>query len=272
MICSWRQNGRVVCSGARLITTSLAILCGFAFIAGFVDAIVGGGGLIQIPAAIVLFPGIPVATIIGTTKIPSFCGTSMAAMQYSRQVTLNYKHLGLMAAIASVAAFSGSRVLTLVSNDFMKPLLLVVLTAVAIYTYTKKNFGVHTEQEHSERAHLLYIIVISLVLGFYDGFIGPGTGSFLILAFITLLGFDFLKASATAKFVNLATNTGSIVLFMASGKIIYSIALPMAVCNAAGGYFGAKLAILRGNKFIRIFFLSLVVVMIVRFGYDIFWK
>jgi uncharacterized protein len=255
-----------------LFTTEVLILCGVAFAAGFVDAVVGGGGLLQIPAAIVLFPGIPVATLIGTTKIPSFCGTSLAALQYSKKVTLNYKHLGLMAGIACVASFSGSRVLTLVSNDFMKPLLLVVLIGVAVYTYSKKNFGEHTEQEHSETFHLIAIIWIALVLGFYDGFIGPGTGSFLILTFITLLGFDFLKASATAKFVNLATNTGSIILFMSSGRIIYHIALPMAVCNAAGGFLGAKLAILRGNKFIRIFFLSLVVLMIVRFGYDIFWK
>lgn len=255
-----------------MITTEVGILCVVAFAAGFVDAVVGGGGLLQIPAAMILLPGVPVATVIGTTKIPSFCGTSLAAFQYSRQVELNYKHLVLMAAIASVASFSGSRVLTLVSNDFMKPLLLVVLVAVAIYTYSKKNFGEHTEQEHSEAMHLFFIVLISVFLGFYDGFIGPGTGSFLILTFITLLGFDFLRASATAKFVNLATNTGSIVLFMSSGRILYHVALPMAACNALGGFLGARLAILRGNKFIRIFFLTLVVVMIVRFGYDIFWK
>jgi uncharacterized membrane protein YfcA len=234
--------------------------------------VVGGGGLIQIPAAIVLLPGIPIATVIGTTKIPSFCGTSLAALKYSQHVKVNYKHLGVMAAIASVMAFTGSRVLTLVSNDFMKPFLLVVLTGVAIYTYSKKNFGHHTEKDHSEREHMLYIILLSLVLGFYDGFIGPGTGSFLILAFITLLGYDFLKASATAKFVNLSTNIGSIVLFMLSGHILYRFAIPMAAANAAGGFLGARMAILRGNKFIRLFFLTVVVLMILRFGYDVFWK
>ncbi|SRR5579883_207585 len=254
------------------MSIELLLLCVAAFIAGFVDAVVGGGGLIQIPAAIILLPGIPVATVIGTTKIPSFCGTSLAALQYSRKVRLNYKHLLLMAAIASVMAFTGSRVLTLVSNDFMKPFLLVVLTAVAIYTYSKKNFGAHSEKDHTELQHYLYIILISLIIGFYDGFVGPGSGSFLILVFITLLGYDFLKASATAKFVNLSTNIGSIILFSMSGKIIYSVALPMAACNAMGGFLGARLAILRGNKFIRIFFLSVVVLMIVRFAYDVFWK
>jgi len=251
---------------------TLAILCLVAFAAGFVDAVVGGGGLLQIPAAMVLLPGIPVATVIGTTKIPSFCGTSLAAMKYSQHVKLNYRHLGIMAAIASIMAFTGSRVLTLVSNEFMKPFLLVVLIGVAIYTYSKKHFGVHTEKDHTERQHLIYITLLSLVLGFYDGFIGPGTGSFLILAFVILLGYNFLKASATAKFVNLSTNIGSIVLFMLSGHILYNIAIPMAACNAAGGFLGARAAILRGNKFIRLFFLSVVVLMILRFGYDVLWK
>lgn len=247
-------------------------LCLAALLAGFVDAVVGGGGLIQIPAALVLLPGFPVATVVGTTKIPSFCGTSLAALQYGRKVELNYKHVALMALLAAPCAFIGSKVLTVVSNDFMKPLLLVVLSAVAIYTYSKKNFGVHTEKDHSDRVRLLYIVAMSLVFGFYDGFIGPGTGSFLILGCITLLGFNFLKASATAKFVNLATNIGSIILFTTTGKIIYSVALPMAACNALGGFLGARLAILRGNSFIRIFFLCVVVLMIFRFAYDVFGK
>lgn len=250
---------------------TLLLLCLAAFAAGFVDAIVGGGGLIQIPAMLVLLPGVPVATAIGTTKIPSFCGTSLAAVQYSRKVKLDYKRIALMMLIASPVAFLGSHILTMVSNAFMKPLLLIILIAVAIYTYAKKDFGAHTEHEHTEMEHLLYSIGVSIVFGFYDGFVGPGSGSFLILVFITLLGFDFLKASATAKFVNLSTNIGSIVLFMLSGRILYQIALPMAACNAAGGVLGARLAILRGNTFIRIFFLTIVTVMIVRFAYDIFF-
>jgi uncharacterized membrane protein YfcA len=249
---------------------TLPFLCLAAFAAGFVDAVVGGGGLIQIPAALLLLPGVPVATVIGTTKIPSFSGTSLAAIHYARHVPLNFKRIGLMMLLASPAAFFGSRMLTLVSNEFMKPLLLGILIVVAIYTYSKKNFGEHTEQEHSERQHIIYVILITLVFGFYDGFVGPGSGSLLILAFITLLGFDFLKASATAKFLNLSTNIGSIVLFAWSGKILYQYALPMAACNAAGGLLGARLAILRGNKFIRIFFLTIVMVMIVRFAVTFF--
>lgn len=254
------------------MTTEMIILCITAFLAGFVDAIVGGGGLIQTPAALVVLPQYPVATVIGTLKIPAFSGTSFAAVQYAKKVKLNYRLLGIMAAIAFCASFAGSRLLTMVSNSFMKPLLLIVLIAVAIYTYANKNFGNHVAKDHTPKQQLLYAVIISLVIGFYDGFIGPGAGSFLVLAFISLMGFDFLRASANAKFVNLATNLGSITFFMISGKILYAIALPMAVCNAVGGLLGARLALLKGNTFIRIFFLIVVTATILRFAYDIFFK
>ena len=172
--------------------------------------------------------------------------------------------------IAFFAAYAGSETLTLVSNSFMKPVLLVILTAVLIYTYLKKNFGQHEEKEHSANTELIYVSVISLVIGFYDGFIGPGAGSFLILVFIAFLGFDFLHASAHAKMVNLATNLGSITLFLIKGKIIWLVALPMAASNALGSIIGANLAIAKGNKFIRIFFLIIVTATLLRFAYDVF--
>ncbi|MEO5684576.1 MAG: TSUP family transporter [Chitinophagaceae bacterium] len=254
------------------MTTELILLCVAAFTAGFIDAIVGGGGLIQTPAALVLLPQYPVATVIGTLKIPAFTGTFFAAAQYAKRVSFNYKQLALMTSIAFIAAFAGSKLLTVVSNHFMKPLLLVVLIAVAIYTWLNKNFGNHSAKNHSVQREWWYAALISLVIGFYDGFIGPGAGSFLVLSFITLLGFDFLRASAHAKFVNLATNLGSIVFFAASGKIIYTIALPMAVCNGIGGLLGARLALLKGNAFIRILFLIVVTGTIIRFAYDVFFK
>lgn len=247
-------------------------LCIVAFLAGFVDAIVGGGGLIQTPAALVLLPQYPVATVIGTLKIPAFSGTSVAAYQYAKKVKLNYPLLALMAAIAFTAAFCGSKLLTMVSNSFMKPLLLIVLVLVAIYTYTNKKFGTHTEKQHTQKQQWWYAAGISLLIGFYDGFIGPGAGSFLVMAFIGIMGFDFINASANAKFVNLSTNLGSIVFFLLSGKILFAIAIPMAICNMIGGWCGAKLALLKGNTFIRIFFLIVVVATILRFAYDIFFK
>lgn len=251
------------------MTTELILLCFAAFLAGFVDAVSGGGGLIQTPAALILLPQYPVAVAIGTIKIPAFCGTTVAAIQFARKVKLNYTRLAVMIIISFCAAYAGSTVLTKISNNFMKPVLLVVLIAVAIYTFINKNFGTQEEKDHSEKQQWWYSIAISLVIGFYDGFIGPGAGSFLMLAFITLMGYDFLSASANAKFVNLASNLGSMIFFMLGGKILYVIALPMAACNAAGGLLGARLAILKGNKIIRIFFLCVVVLTILRFAYDV---
>lgn len=247
----------------------LLLLCLAAFAAGFVDAIVGGGGLIQTPATLVLLPGYSVVTAIGCTKIPSFSGTLFAAFQYLKKVKLNYTLTVVMCVIAFFASFAGSEVLSIVSNKFMKPVLLAILVAVAIYTYTKKDFGQHEAKDHPPKRELWFAIAISLVIGFYDGFIGPGAGSFLILAFISLLGYDFLHASAQAKLVNLATNLGSIVLFTIKGKILWSVALPMAVCNAIGGMLGARLAIIKGNRFIRIVFLLIVTGTLLRFAWDV---
>jgi uncharacterized membrane protein YfcA len=253
-------------------TYIIVLLCIASFFAGFVDAIVGGGGLIQTPVALILLPNVAVSSIIGSLKIPAFSGTSFAANQYLKKVQMNWKLLSIMAITAFCAAFLGSNLLTLVSNDFMKPLLLVVLSLIAIYTFTKKNFGIHQEKNFSPTKQLVLAIVLSICIGFYDGFIGPGTGSFLVLGFVTLLGFDFLHASANAKMVNLATNFGSICLFVLKGKIIWAIAIPMAICNALGGYIGAKLAIKKGNGFIRIFFLIVVILALIRFGYDVYFK
>jgi hypothetical protein len=253
-------------------TYIIVLLCVAAFAAGFIDAIVGGGGLIQTPAGLILLPNLPVSTVIGTLKIPAFSGTSFAAYQYLKKVTMEWKLLVIMMAVALPAAFIGSILLTYMSNDFMKPLLLFILSLLVIYTYAKKNFGQHIAKDVSKITQIWNAVLISIVVGFYDGFIGPGTGSFLVVAFIALMGFDFLHASANAKMVNLSTNFGSICLFMIKGKIIWAIALPMAASNAFGGWLGAKLAITKGNGFIRIFFLVVVIGTLVRFAYDVFFK
>lgn len=249
---------------------TILLLCIAAFTAGFVDAIVGGGGLIQTPTALVLLPHYPVATVIGSLKIPAFSGTAFAAKQYLKRVRMDMRRLFLMCLVAGAAAFAGSQLLTVVSNRYMKPVIFIVLILVAIYTYTKKDFGQRTHRNHSPKRTLIYSLLISLILGFYDGFIGPGAGSFLILAFITLLGFDFLEASAHAKMVNLATNFGSIILFLFKGTILWPVAFPMALCNALGGITGAKLALSKGNRFIRYFFMIVVTATLLRFGFDIF--
>lgn len=254
------------------MTAELFILCCAAFAAGFIDSIVGGGGLVQTPATLVTLPQYPVATLLGTIKIPSFSGTAIACFQYAKKVQLKWKLLVVMACIALLAAMAGSYVVTIVSNSFMKPVIFGVLIVVAIYTYSKKNFGHAISKDIHPNNELLYGCLFALVLGFYDGFIGPGAGSFLVIFFIAALGFDFLKASAHAKFVNLATNMGSIIYFGSSGHILYYYAIPMAIFNLLGSFVGVRLAIKKGNAFIRIFFLLIVIGTILRFGYDIFFK
>jgi hypothetical protein len=252
--------------------SDLVLLCTAAFCAGFVDAIVGGGGLIQLPAALVILPQFPVASVVGSLKIPSFSGTVFAAWQYIKRVSIDWLLLTIICVLAFFASYSGSLLLTRVSNGFMKPVILVVLTIVAVYTYTKKDFGQKEAHDLSFNRQLLMGVIISLLIGFYDGFIGPGAGSFFILAFIALLHFDFLHASAHAKMVNLATNLGSVTLFLLKGNIVWLIALPMAASNALGGFLGAKLAIAKGNRFIRIFFLVIVIGILIRFCWDVFVK
>lgn len=251
---------------------TIFLLCLAAFSAGFIDAIVGGGGLIQTPASLVLLPDLPVSRVIGSLKIPAFSGTSVATFQYLKKVKPDLQLAAVMMTIAMASAIAGSELLTHVSNAFMKPLLLVILVALAIYTYVKKDFGQYRPVTISKKKQYRLAILISMVIGFYDGFIGPGTGSFLIIAFITMMGFDFLHASANAKLVNLSTNLGSIALFSLKGQIIWAVALPMAASNAIGGWLGAKLAISKGNDFIRIFFLIVICGTILRFAYDVFFR
>jgi uncharacterized protein len=255
-----------------MISAEMIILCLAALAAGFIDAIVGGGGLIQTPAVLITLPDHSVATLLGTTKIPSLSGTSSAALQYARKVKLEWKLLVVLCLIALLAAYAGSKTVSIVSNSFMKPFIFGVLIVVAVYTYARKDFGTTTTTRKSPAKELIYGGLFALFIGFYDGFIGPGAGSFLVLFFISVLGFDFLKASAHAKFVNVATNTGSIIFFAGTGHILYHYAIPMAFCNFFGSLLGARLAILKGNRFIRIFFLLVVAGTIIRFGYDIFFK
>jgi uncharacterized protein len=248
------------------------IVCVAAFAAGFIDAIVGGGGLVQTPVLFMAFPQYSVATLLGTTKLPSFLGTSVSLYQYAKRVIIQWKLVAWIASAAFTSAMLGSRLVSLVSNETFKPIILIALIAVAIYTYSKKNFGQHEEKGLPFSISLLRGILSGLVIGFYDGFIGPGTGSFLVLMFIGLLGHDFMHASAHAKMVNLATNSASIIYFASTGNIVYELAIPMAACNMAGGFVGTRFALLKGNQFIRLFFLFIVCATIIRFGYDVFFN
>ena len=249
--------------------TTILTLCAFSCLAGFVDAIIGGGGLIQTPAILFTLPQYPVPTLIGTTKIPSLAGSLMGAFQYSRRVAVAGRFIGPMMALAFGASWLGSWTLTHVPNTFMKPVALVILVAVFVYTLTKKDFGQQPQRTVSLKQQRIRMGLMGAGLGFYDGFFGPGTGSFLVLGFIALIGFDFLKASAHAKLVNAATNLASTLFFINKGGLLYVVAFPMAIANLSGAFLGARLAILKGNQFIRVFFLLVIAATILRFGWDL---
>ena len=186
----------------------IIILCVASFVAGFVDAIVGGGGLIQTPVALIALPNLSVASIIGTLKIPGFSGTSIATIQYLKKVKVDWKLFGVMAIVSFVFAFIGSSLLNVMQNDFMKPVLFIILVLLLIYTYIKKDLGQFEISSLSTKRKYIYAIIICVFIGFYDGFIGPGTGSLLIIAFVGVLGFDFLALkNAIRNFLTPSINT-----------------------------------------------------------------
>ncbi|MBO0938847.1 TSUP family transporter [Fibrella sp. HMF5335] len=251
--------------------STLLTICACSFLAGFIDSIVGGGGLIQTPALLINLPTYPLPTLLGTSKFPSLAGTLVGAVQYTRRVVVQWKQLWPMAAVAFLASAAGSFTLTRVPNVFMKPLALLILIGVFIYTLLNRNFGQQVVIQLTDRQLRTRMLALGGVLGFYDGFFGPGTGSFLVLGFVGWLGFDFLRASAHAKWVNVATNLASLLFFASNGHILYAVALPMAVANLSGATLGVRLALLRGNGFIRVFFLCVIAATILRFSYDV-WR
>ena len=248
----------------------LILLCLFAFLAGLIDSIVGGGGLIQLPALLVLLPNTAVPLLFGTNKLSAIAGTSAAAIRFAREIKITMSIVVPAAIAAFIFSFIGARIVSIIRPDILRPMILVLLIFVAIYTFFKKDFGSQYVLKTKGRKATLYALLIGAFLGFYDGFLGPGTGSFLIFAFIGAIGFDFLRASAAAKIVNFSTNFSALLYFASTSNIIYHIALPMALCNIIGSIIGAKLAILKGSSFIRVVFIVVVSVLIVKLAYDVF--
>jgi uncharacterized protein len=249
----------------------LGLLGVAAFLAGFVDAVVGGGGLIQLPALLILFPHVAIATLFGTNKLASIAGTSVAVIQYARQVVIPWRIVLAGAIAAGFFSFWGARAVQFIQPGLLRPLILVLLVGVGLYTYLKKDFGVAQQSKVAAQYRLMATVLTGSIIGFYDGFFGPGTGSFLIFAFIGVLGFDFLQASASAKILNWATNFTAILAFASAHQVLYLLALPMAICNVAGSILGTRLAILKGNAFIRGLFLSIISVLILKLVYDTFF-
>ena len=245
-----------------------ALLGSAAFLAGLVDAVVGGGGLIQIPVLFSVFPKEVPATLLGTSKFTGIFGTSAAAVNYARRVRVAWSAAAPAALAAFLLSFAGAWTVTRVPADFVRFLLPVVLVAVAIYTFRKKDFGSVHAPLHSGNAERYFAVGMGACIGFYDGFFGPGTGSFLMFLFVRFFGFDFLSASAAAKIVNVACNLSALMWFGYSGHILWQLGLLMAVCQVAGSLVGTKLAIRHGSTFVRKLFLIVVTLLILKTSYD----
>lgn len=250
---------------------TLFFLAAFAFIAGFLDAIVGGGGLIQLPALLIQFPQLALPTLFGTNKIAALSGTSIAAVQYAKRIRFNWKVLLSISLFSFLFSFLGARTVSYLDSEALKPLILIILIAIAIYTFIKKDLGNVATKDLSTAKKIIFGAVIGAVIGFYDGFFGPGTGSFFVLAFVVILGFDFLSASAYAKVVNCITNISALLVFVRHGNYLLEIAILMAAFNIAGNFLGTKIAFKKGNGFIRIVFLIIVMLMILRYSKEVFW-
>lgn len=242
----------------------------FAFMAGAIDAAVGGGGLIQIPAIMGSLPQLAPATVFGTNKLASIFGTASAALSYLKQVKLPWALLGVIAGCSFFSSFIGAASVTLIPVEIFKPFILIMLIVIAIYTLTKKQFGrVHIEQKLN-RKMLILAAIGSLAIGFYDGVFGPGTGSFFIFFFIRYLSVDFLHASALSKIGNFTTNLAALTFFVPTGHVLFQIGGMMALANICGAVLGVRLALKYGSGFIRILFLILVSLLICRMAYQLF--
>ncbi|MBI2382974.1 MAG: TSUP family transporter [Gammaproteobacteria bacterium] len=250
-------------------TPELLPLLAFALLAGFVDSVVGGGGLIQVPALFVLLPQVPAATLLGTNKFAGIWGTTFATVQYMRHVQMEWRATLPTCAAALAFGYVGAQTVASLDPALLRPMILAMLVAVLAYTIWKKDLG----KLHAPRLNPGQQFWVGLAtggaIGFYDGFFGPGTGSFLIFAFVGLFGFSFLAASASAKIVNVTTNLAAIGYFALNSHVLYAVALPMAVFNIAGAAIGSRLAIKKGSGFVRALFLAVVGALIVRYAWDL---
>lgn len=248
------------------------ILAVAAFAAGMIDAVVGGGGLIQLPALFSVFPHALPATLLGTNKLSGVWGTAAAAAGFARKVKVRWSTAVPAALAAFALSFVGAFTVTHVPADFIRKLLPFVLIAIAVYTFGKKDFGSIHAPLHTGGKERLIAVLVGGSIGFYDGFFGPGTGSFLVFLFVRFFGFDFLGASAAAKVVNVACNTAALLWFGYSGHLLWQLGLMMAVCNVLGSLTGIRLAVRYGSGFVRKLFLIVVGVLICKTLYDGFFR
>jgi uncharacterized membrane protein YfcA len=245
----------------------LLALAGLA--AGFVDAVVGGGGLVQLPALLVGLPSASPVQVLATNKLSSICGTTVSSATYYRRIRPDPRTFGPLMACAFVGSVGGAFLGSHLSETVFDPVVLVVLVVVGGYVLLRPELGATTALRYAGRRHVVTAMVTGLGIGLYDGALGPGTGSFFVITLVGLLGYSFLEASAKARLANWATNLAALCVFVPQGAVLWKVGFVMGACNLLGGYVGARTAVTRGTHFIRIFFILVVAGFVVRIGGDL---
>ncbi|WP_432514957.1 sulfite exporter TauE/SafE family protein [Kineococcus sp. SYSU DK001] len=251
-----------------LTVATLLLLLLAAFAAGWVDAVVGGGGLLQLPA-LLLVPGLSPVQALATNKLGSIFGTTTSALTYYRRARPDLRTALPMAAVALVGSFGGASLAAALPVAVFKPVIVVALVTVATITVLRPALGASTALRFSGHAHYRAAVAVGLAIGVYDGVLGPGTGTFLVIAMVSLLGYDFLQASAKAKIVNFATNLGALLFFAPHGAVVWGLGVLLGVANTTGSYLGSRMAISSGTRFIRTVFLLVVAALVVEVGHDV---
>jgi uncharacterized membrane protein YfcA len=254
----------------QISTATLVVLVLVAFAAGWVDAVVGGGGLIQLPALLIGLPdSTPPASILGTNKVSSVWGTATSSLLYAVKIKPPWRSVLPLVVGSSVGSALGAQAARFLPREVFTPIVLLALVVVGFYTWRRPELGLITQRKHEGRTHYLLTLAIGLAVGAYDGILGPGTGSFFVILLVGVLGWGFLDASAQAKIANLVTNLSAIAVFAAHGAILWQLGLMMGAANLVGGFLGARTAISKGNSFVRKVFLIVVAALIVRLAYDV---
>ncbi|GAB2445146.1 TSUP family transporter [Nocardioides hungaricus] len=248
----------------------LALLGLAALAAGFVDAVVGGGGLIQLPALLLGMPNAAPVQVLATNKVASICGTTASAATYYRRIRPDPRTFLPLMALAFAGSAAGAAVASRIPRAAFEPIVLVALVVVGGYVLFKPELGEQTALRFRGHRHLVAAMVTGLLIGFYDGALGPGTGSFLVFTLAGLMGYSFLEASAKARLANWATNLAAILVFAPQGAIVWYVAVVMGLANVVGGYAGARIAVSRGARFVRVFFILVVSAFVVTIAGEVF--
>lgn len=241
----------------------LLIICPLVFLAGLIDSIAGGGGLISLPAYSVAMPTMAGQFILGTNKFSSVWGSLISSIKFIKSGKIHKKSLFISILMGLVGSFIGARLALAADKDLVGRLLLYITPVLAIFILTKKDLGDEIQKNYSDKKIIILAGLICFFIGMYDGFYGPGTGTFLIIAFTSILGFDIVTASGNAKLVNLASNFAAIITFIVSGKVIYSLAIPAALCSIFGSYIGATIALKNGKKIIKPVFILVLTILLI---------